>query len=163
MVISVADRYAVGDLDACPMASRSGPWRAVIHACKSPCHQAFVGYRGSLKPDHSEYLWAQRGREIALNLIDPDVPLFKAESFIRAMDFMDVFRYGDDPLLIHCNTAQSRSLSILMLYLTRRLKTIPDDSYATARAVFETMLPPGTYQPGKGIETFLTERWGEIR
>ena len=162
MVIPVGDRYAVGDLDACPMATRSGPWRAVIHACKSPCHQTFVNYRGSLAPDHREYLWAQRGSELALNLIDPPVPLFKVASFICAMDFMDAFDDGEDRLLVHCNHGESRACSIVLLYLARRLKVIPADDYATARAAFETMIPPGTYQPGKGISIFLDQAWEEL-
>ena len=161
MVISVGNRFAFGDLDACPMAV-PGMWRAVIHACKSPCHQTFVNYRGSLLPSHPEYLWAQRGRELALNLIDPPLPLFKVQSFTAAMDFMDAFPEGDDPLLVHCNQGESRAPSIVLLYMAKRLRSIPDDDYATARAVFETLVPPGTYRPGKGLETFLTQQW-ELR
>ena len=29
---------------------------AVIHACKSPCHQRALGYRGSLPKNHPNYL-----------------------------------------------------------------------------------------------------------
>ena len=28
----------------------------VVHACKSPCHQRIVGYRGSLPKTHPNYL-----------------------------------------------------------------------------------------------------------
>lgn len=163
MVVKLGEELAIGDLDACPMATTSGRWRAVVHAAKDPCHRAFVQYQGNLPPSHPEYLWALRGRDMALNLIDPPVPLFRAESFIRAMDFMDTFREGDDPLLVHCNNGLSRAPSLVLLYMARRLKTIPDDSYAVARAVFETMIPPGTYQPGQGIQTFLAGNWEALR
>ena len=169
MIVKMGEELAIGDLDACPMATTSGRWRAVVHGCKDPCHRAFVQYRGHLAPSHPEYLWALRGRELALNLIDPPVPLFRAESFIRAMDFMDTFRFvdtfyeGQHPVLIHCNNGLSRAPSLALVYMARRLKTIPDDSFAVARAVFETMVPPGTYQPGKGIETFLAGNWAELR
>lgn len=29
---------------------------AVVHACKSPCHQSAVGYRGKLPNTHPNYL-----------------------------------------------------------------------------------------------------------
>jgi hypothetical protein len=29
---------------------------AVVHACKSPCHQRAVGYRGNLQKTHPNYL-----------------------------------------------------------------------------------------------------------
>ena len=163
MLVKMGEELAIGDLDACPMATTSGRWRAVVHGCKDPCHRAFVQYRGHLAPSHPEYLWALRGRELALNLIDPPVPLFRVESFVRALDFMDAFRDGPDPLLIHCNNGLSRAPSLALLYMAKRSKTIPDDSFAVARAVFETLVPPGTYQPGQGIETFLAEHWGVLR
>lgn len=44
---------------------------------------AQVGYRGSLAASHPNYLVLQREHDLYLNIIDPPVPLFKAETFER--------------------------------------------------------------------------------
>lgn len=153
-----------GDEELCPYA---GGWFHgwLLHACKDPCHRAAVGYdtKSKLLPTHPEYLMARRNDHLSLNMIDPPIPLFKAESFLGALDFIDEAVRAGQPVACHCNKGASRAPSIALLWLAKRAKKIPDDSYATARAVFETMLPPGTYVSGKGIETFLTEHWRAIR
>lgn len=132
--------------------------RALVHACKIPCHQSCVGYRGNLSSDHADYLHAERGHHLYLNLIDPPVPLFKKESFGIFFDFVDR-QIKERDVLIHCNQGQSRAPSLALLYMAKRLKLLPDENYMAARRAFERDFP---YTPGRGIEIFLTDHWGEL-
>lgn len=164
MRYDVDEALSFGDLDECPQHTEGGglrAWTAVIHAAKHPCHLRMVGYTGTLPVNHPEYLMAQRGSHLALNMIDPPQPLFRLECFVRALDFIaEHHRAGR--VLVHCNNGASRAPSIALLWLSKRRAVLPDDSYAAARAVFETMIPPNTYAPGRGIETFLTTHWKEV-
>lgn len=136
----------------------------LVHAAKDLCHRNVVGYdtKTRLPVSHPEYLLARRGLHLVLNMVDPPIPLFKAESFLGALDFLDeAINAGATPG-VHCNQGLSRAPSIALLWKAKRQKTIPDDSYAVARGVFEAMIGPGLYLPGRGIETFLTETWQSI-
>src|SRR5580765_1927169 len=52
-VTEVHPRFWVGGIEDCGAASSDF---AIVHACKAPCHQHAVGYRGSLSSDHPKYL-----------------------------------------------------------------------------------------------------------
>jgi hypothetical protein len=156
-MIGVHTRLNVGDKESCCAGS---PSFAVVHACKSPCHQNAVGYRGSLPSHHPNYLWLQMPQDLYLNLIDPPVPLFKIESFRCFLTFATA-RYGDGAtLLIHCNQGESRAPSLALLFLAKRLRTIPAGSFSEAKEAFSTLYP--AYCPGAGIERFLTMQWSEF-
>ena len=52
VMVKIFDRLFIGPVDDC----RTGTEQlAVVHACKSPCHQQVVGYRGSLSPNHPNF------------------------------------------------------------------------------------------------------------
>ena len=147
-----------------PMRRPGEPWGGIVHAAKYPCHAAVVGYAGGaikLTAQHPEYLWAERPAHLVMNLIDPPVPLFKLESFTKAIDFLESALDDEQHVLIHCNAGLSRAPSLALVYLAKRRGVLPDDSFSIAREVFLTKYP--RYQPGQGHITFLTERWAEIR
>lgn len=129
---------------------------AVVHACKTPCHCNAVGYKGSLPPSHEHYLSYERDHHLFLNMIDPPKPLFKLESFEIFLDFVDR-EIAQREVMIHCNQGCSRAPSLALLYMAKRVGTLPDESYAAARGGFEQMHP--TYQPGDGIMIFLRDNW----
>ena len=133
---------------------------AVVHACKFPCHQKAVGYRGNLSPTHQNYLVLERGTHLFLNMIDPDTPLFKPSLFDSALSFMDRY-FPTHKVLIHCNKGNSRAPSLALLYLSKCIQVINSESYATAAKDFRTKFP--SYQPGRGIQTYLTKHWTEIK
>ena len=143
----------------------AGKWAGILHACKYPCHARILGYGGKVKLEsgHPEYLAALRPGHLYLNVIDPPIPLFRVETFTRALDFLDAC--AKDPLgrpaLVHCNQAGSRAPSIALVWMAKRAELLPDDSFAVAREVFLTRVPG--YVPGAGLVAFLTERWKEIR
>jgi hypothetical protein len=156
-MIEVHTGLNVGNGESCRAGS---PGFAVVHACKSPCHQNAVGYRGSLPSNDPNYLWLQRPQDLYLNLIDPPVPLFKIESFRCFLTFATTQYRDGATLLIHCNQGESRAPSLALLFLAKRLRAIPSGSFLEAKEAFSMLYP--AYSPGKGIEQFLTKQWSEI-
>lgn len=165
MELRVGDGLVIGDEALCALYGGGFDGRTV-HACKDRCHKVSVGYEKSILAQHPEYLVARRGDHLFLNLIDPPVPLFRAESFTAALDFIDEAVRDGKPCAIHCNQGRSRAPSIALLWLAKRAKRIPD-SFQEARIAFEKILaeqePTASYQPGRGIATFLEATWGELR
>jgi len=80
------------------------------------------------------------------------------EAFVRALDFIDKW-YRTKEILINCDLGQSRSPSVALLYLAKRLQVIPGDSFANARAAFQGIYPG--YMPS-GIADYVSAHWREI-
>jgi len=133
---------------------------AVIHACKSPCHQNAVGYRGNLSPRHPNYLTFEVGNHLFLNMIDPPQPLFKPPLFETALDFIEK-HISKRKVLIHCNLGLSRAPSIALLYLAKRAKVINGKGYSEAAQDFVKIFP--RYQPGRGIALYLSIHWSDFQ
>ena len=133
---------------------------AVVHACKSPCHQVAVGYRGKLPSTHPNYLVLEQEYDLFLNIIDPPVPLFMPPLFTEFLAFANKHWSQGRKLLIHCNQGESRAPSLAMLFLAKGVFAIPDTSYEVARSEFEKLYP--RYNPGKGIETYFSKNWTQL-
>lgn len=129
---------------------------AVIHACKSPCHQRILCYKGNLPESHPHYLIYERSNHLFLNMIDPPTPLFKAQLFARSLDFISD-HFPERKMLIHCNNGLSRAPSIVLLFLAKRIQKISNGSYDQAAADFKKLYPH--YQPGRGIACYLAQNW----
>lgn len=149
---SVAPNLFYGDLNA---GHRAPTDAAVVHACKDPCHKQAVGYDKKIEDTHPDYLSCEHGQHLYLNMIDPPVPLFKREMFVKFFAFVDR-QIAERPVVIHCNQGRSRAPSLTLLYMAKRLKLLPDSDYLSARRAFEENFP---YEPGKGIETYLSSEW----
>lgn len=133
---------------------------AVVHACKSPCHQRGVGYTGSLPKGHPNYLILEKQDDLYLNIIDPPVPLFMPELFVEFMEFAGVKWDAGKAILIHCNQGESRAPSLGMLFMAKHIKLISGDSFDTARDDFLKIFP--RYTPGLGIQAYLRKHWVEF-
>lgn len=155
--VEVAPNLAFGNLSACT--HDLDVQQAVVHACKDPCHRSAVGYAGNLQPDHPQYLAARAGRHLYLNLIDPPLPLFKLASFQIFLDFVDE-QIKQRAVVVHCNHGESRAPSLALLYMAKRLGTLPASSYQLAAVAFRAMGFP--YRPGEGIEKFLKDNWDAL-
>jgi predicted protein tyrosine phosphatase len=157
--IMVSRLLSFGDEESCAPAATD---TAVVHACKHPCHCAAVGYAGKIDPAHPNYLAKQRANHLFLNIIDPPLPLFKPELFQIFFTFLDDWISGAEearPIHIHCNRGESRAPSLALLLMAKRMEALPNESYAAARAVFETKFP---YKPGEGIAKYLTDNWDNL-
>jgi protein-tyrosine phosphatase len=157
-MVKIDNRLFIGAENDCRIGTERLP---VVHACKSPCHQQAVGYRGSLPNSHPNYLVLQRDDDLYLNIIDPPVPLFKAETFERFLAFARTKYNSGASLLIHCNQGESRAPSLALLFLAKHIGALPDSSYEDAKQVFERLFP--AYQPGIGIQRFLADNWVAIQ
>lgn len=133
---------------------------AVVHACKSPCHQQAVGYRGSLPNTDPNYLVLEGDTDLYLNIIDPPVPLFKPQLFTSFVIFASRQLKAGRKLLIHCNQGRSRAPSLALLYLAKKEGTISDASYPEARSGFERIFP--RYAPGRGIQIYFENNWDRL-
>ena len=143
--IQVADNLFYGSLACCRI---KGDF-AIVHACKDPCHR-------KTKAIETVY---EIGSDLYLDMVDADKPkYFDLESFRRFLDFTDR-HIKDRPVLIHCNKGGSRAPSLALLYMAKRLGTLPNGSYNDARHVFKQAF---NYRPNKGIAAFLTENWGAL-
>lgn len=173
-MIEIYDRIFVAGDYACPdcgpasgfkpagrelLAQHGDDW-AIVHACKSPCHQTAVGYKGNLDSKHPNYLVIESGTELYLNMIDPPVPLFKPILFTEALRFAKHHHEAGRAALFHCNQGRSRAPSIALLYLAKVRRVLSDESYEYARRGFELLYE--FYAPGKGIESYLTDNWNSL-
>jgi protein-tyrosine phosphatase len=147
----------IGSQQDCFYDNRSD-W-AVVHACKSPCHQRALNYRGSLPSTHPHYLVYERNNHLFLNIIDPPQPRFKLPLFVASLNFIQK-HIPERKILIHCNLAYSRAPSIALLYLAKREKIIDATSFRSAVADFIKIFP--YYQPQRGIVIYLEKNWEKL-
>ncbi len=153
----IHERLFVADEGSCRAGSAE---LAVVHACKSPCHQRAVGYKGSLSAQHPNYLVLRHPYDLYLNIIDPPVPLFKIETFVQFLLFAAEHYDRGASVLIHCNQGESRAPTLALLFLAKHLRAIPAGSFDAARATFAPLYLE--YRPGRGIQQFLETNWGTI-
>jgi len=133
---------------------------ATVHACKSPCHQRAIGYRGSLSQNHPYYLCLERGNNLFLNMIDPPQPLFMMPLFTEFLKFSTKHWKSSKNIFIHCNKGESRAPSLALLFLAKGIKSIRSASYDQAREDFNKIFP--AYMPGTGIQIYLRNNWDKI-
>ncbi|MDP9175312.1 MAG: hypothetical protein M3O30_15830 [Planctomycetota bacterium] len=156
MRMVITDRLSFGNESDCTHTADGSI--AVVHACKHPCHRHAVGYTNTLPNTHPSYLVLERGHHLYLNLIDPPAPLFMMPSFEAFLRFVDR-EIAERPILIHCNQGESRAPSLTLLYMAKRLGLLPADTYSVAAEAFRQKYP---YNPGRGIQSWLTTNWSKI-
>lgn len=141
------------------VAHQEGWW--VVHAAKEPYHRRAVGYTGA-EPEasHPEYLFAQRGHRLMLNLIDAPVPVDIPKGiFDVAISFVHEGLVSGAKVLIHCDQGLSRSASIGLLYLRCHTNKCPSEDFEQAERIYACIYPP--FNPGKAIRCFLSKHWKE--
>lgn len=129
----------------------------VVHACKEPYHRKELGYndRGAPKT-HPEYLLADRGNRLMLNLVDAPNPSFFSKDLVdKAVEWAKIRLADNRPLLVHCNEGRSRC-ALISLCLTASLGLSPD-TFEQAEVWFRDLYPP--YKPGNGVRGFLVKNY----
>ena len=116
-----------------------------------PCHKSVVGWTGSGCPkDNPEYLWAYRGSDLFLNLIDaPDYKYIPKELIDEAVQYIEFSILEGKSVYVCCSKGESRSPSIVFLYLYRK-------GYILGRnpiLEFSKIYP--SFKPAKGMEDFI--------
>jgi predicted protein tyrosine phosphatase len=128
----------------------------VVSATKT-IHSRFV----HAKRGEPEYIYAERDRHLMLNWVDGPAHLYTwsgPQTFNRALDFINRYHVLGDLVLIHCDQGMSRSPTLAMLFMAKRLGEIPNDPKG-ARAAFTDVYP--WYQPG-GIYDYVRDHWEYI-
>jgi len=134
---------------------------AVVHACKEPYHRQLLGYRTRGAPkDHPEYLSAERGNRLYLNLVDADDPAYIPKEIIdNAIAFIHEKLSEGLKVLVHCNQGESRSPGIGFLYLLRHTNALSKRSLDDALTAFRPMY--SAFSPSGGISGFIAAHWEE--
>ena len=157
-MIQVCDNLFVGNGNDCFYDDRVD--YAVIHACKSPCHQEKLGYTGNLSPNHPNYLILEDGNHLYLNIVDmkPILPEFADPIFFKAIKFIKA-HISNKNVLIHCNLGLSRSPAIALVFMAKN-SIITSTSYRDAIIEFKGVYPE--YNPGEGIHNYLHQNWRKL-
>lgn len=136
---------------------------AVIHATQTIHYRIFGWNRTTNKPDknHPNYIYYEKDNKLSLNWVDGAAYLYEwsgVETFIKTLNFIDKW-ISKKNVLIHCDQGQSRSPTLGLLYLAKRVKIISNDSFTTAKNEFMQSYPH--YLPG-GIGKYVEQNWDEI-
>ena len=160
-MIKIHDNLFIGNEYDCFYDGRKD-W-VVVHACKSPCHQRAVGYRGNLNKNHPNYLILEEEKHLYLNMVDMNMMLsheFTEPIIKTALDFIGR-NINSKEVLIHCNLGRSRSPALALLFLSKRKNVLCSDNYQEAKKQFIKLFP--NYIPGIGIDSYLSKYWNELK
>jgi len=134
---------------------------AVVNTAKT-VHIEVMGWSNAPPRDHPNYLAYENGQFLSFNWVDGAAHLYKwsgPEAFNRALDFIDHWAPTKN-VLVNCDLGQSRSPTVALLYLAKRLHTISNESFSAARTDFQEIYPP--YSPS-GIADYVSQHWNEIQ
>ena len=158
----VADGLYVGTVrDVLPDAASE--WSLV--STTQTIHYQLLGWdRKFNKPvrDHPNYIVLELEHHLSLNWVDGGPHLYEwsgPATFNHVLDFIDQEFSEGRNVLVRCDQGHSRSPSIALLYMSKRMKLLPIDSFLSAREAFETVYPD--YRPG-GIAEYISAAWTEI-
>jgi len=132
----------------------------VIHACKSPCHQNSVGYRGNLNKAHKNYLFKEGPDDLFLNIVDAtNLKYFNRLAFIKAVSEIQT-NIQHRNVLIHCNQGRSRSKAIALLYF---LSTFSHEKRSPLWHNYENLFGKGTpLTIGPALWDYLIQNYKDI-
>lgn len=152
--VKIVDRLYCGDAEY--WEAHRDEFDYVIHACKEPYHRQALGYKGRAAPkDNDEYLIAERGNELCLNLIDAPDPKYIRQEIMQAA--IEEIQYQLDEkrtVFVHCNEGKSRAPGIVFLYLMFE-GVLWAPTYDLMKEAFKAVYP--LFEPGLGMDGFL--RW----
>jgi predicted protein tyrosine phosphatase len=152
MIKELCKNVSVGNLDDLKFVDKSK--YAIIHATKS-----------SWLSNKNDVIF-EKGDELFVNWVDAkDQKYFdyKGEGvsvFIKILDFIDKWA-AIKKVFVHCDEGKSRSPSIIMVYMAKRLKLINNKDHVFAEREFTNLYPE--YFANKGISDFLFKNWFKIK
>lgn len=139
---------------------RHNPDWAVVNTAKT-VHIEVKGWSNSPPRDDPDYLSFEVGQFLSFNWVDGPAKLYEwsgPQAFVRALDFIDKW-YASKQVLINCDLGLSRSPTMALLYLAKRINLVSGKSFFEARTEFQKLFPG--YSP-RGIADYVDEHWHEI-
>jgi len=136
---------------------------AFVHATQT-IHYKIMGWnRTTNKPnkDNPKYIIYENSNHLSLNWVDGAAYLYNWSgpvTFTKVLNFIDKWLPSKN-VLVHCDQGYSRSPSICLLYLAKRMKIILNDSYQNAYRDFISIFPE--YSPS-GIGDYIKSNWDKI-
>jgi protein tyrosine phosphatase len=133
---------------------------AFVHACKT----SHVDRLGKQSSDSPYYIMFEEENHLYINWVDaPSPKMFDWQgkgviNFIKVLDFIDS-QIKDKKVFVHCDQGQSRSPAVAMLYMSKRMKKIPQD-FELSKIEFAKLYPD--YFSGSGITKFIEQNWDLI-
>jgi hypothetical protein len=120
------------------------------------CHKSVVGWTGKGCPkDHPEYLYAIRNGNLYLNLIDgEDIKYIPGELINQAVDFINESLAEGKSVYVCCSKGESRSPSIILLYLLKYGSLDNEDVINSFRLIYPN------YNPAKGMKDYVLREAG---
>jgi len=136
---------------------------AIVHATQTTHYQIMGWNRTTNKPNknHPNYIICENNNRLSLNWVDGPAHLYKWSgpgTFTRILDFIESW-IENRKVFIHCDQGYSRSPTLGLLYLAKRLKIIPDENYLSAKKEFMNIY--SIYNPS-GIANYVNQYWKEI-
>jgi protein tyrosine phosphatase len=127
----------------------------IVHACKSYFDKIEIasGFRNNSNIKESKC-------ELYINWVDlPDSKSFDLKTFNDALFWMKENNSEDKNMFVHCDWGQSRSPTLVMVFMAKVLKVLPDNFF-DALEEFKILYPE--YITPSGISKFTKENWVKI-
>lgn len=160
MILRIANNIHVGSTEGIVFTT-SKEW-AVIHASQI-YHYSLLGWvYGKPDKESPNYLFLRKDFEVSVNWVDGRRELYEpggVEMWTKLMDFIDEAQASNRKIFIHCDKGESRSPTLGMVYLAKRLQIIPNHSFEAAVKAFKKIYPK--YQT-RGISEYVASNWNEI-
>ena len=118
--------------------------------------------KGFKYADDPCYLICQKDTVMSVNWVDAAERFYdwKGIGLATFRKILDFIQSQTKKVYIFCDQGQSRSPSVALLYLAKRLKVIRDENFDVAMQDFLLLYPH--YNPG-GIKDFIRHHWNEIQ
>lgn len=127
----------------------------IVHACKS-CFDKVDVNKGYCSNENIKEL----EDELYINWVDlPDSNSFDLKTFNNTLLWMKENYSEDKNMLVHCDWGQSRSPTLVMVFMAKVLKILPD-TFFDALSQFKKLYPD--YITPSGISKFTKENWEKI-
>ncbi len=137
---------------------------SVLFCAKDPFHKLVVGYTTkSLEKTHPKYLFAYKGDNIlALNMVDaPQKVYFNDKMVDEGLNFIERQLDNDKNVMVVCNRGESRSATMVLMYLMKKGKY---DFKLSAEEVFDRFLFEYPYwKPNRGILEYCIDFWNDLK
>lgn len=133
---------------------------ATVHACRTACREAAVGYPVDPAPDSPLELAYEEPDDLYLCMTDLPGMLSDPILLGQFLEFVEGARDEGRPVLIHCDQGISRAPTLAMLYLSKSADVLSDGSFEDAAAQYRERDP--RYRPDRGIRLYLGECWDSL-